>query len=37
MSYVRLGVTIDHMAMIGNARGGWHPDPVRAARLAAEA
>ncbi|MEQ8333009.1 pyridoxine 5'-phosphate synthase [Nisaea sp.] len=37
MSYLRLGVNIDHVATIRNARGGIHPDPVRAARLAAEA
>ncbi|MFP3920315.1 MAG: pyridoxine 5'-phosphate synthase [Dichotomicrobium sp.] len=34
---IRLGVNIDHVATIRNARGGLHPDPVRAARLAAEA
>lgn len=34
---IRLGVNIDHVATIRNARGGIHPDPVRAARLAAEA
>lgn len=34
--YLRLGVNIDHVATIRNARGGLHPDPVRAARLAAE-
>lgn len=34
---VRLGVNIDHVATIRNARGGSHPDPVRAAALAAEA
>ena len=33
----RLGVNIDHVATIRNARGGAHPDPVRAARVAAEA
>jgi len=33
----RLGLNIDHVATIRNARGGRHPDPVRAARLAAEA
>jgi len=33
----RLGVNIDHVATIRNARGGAHPDPVRAARLAVEA
>ncbi len=32
-----LGVNIDHVATIRNARGGDHPDPVRAARIAAEA
>lgn len=37
MSYLRLGVNIDHVATIRNARGGSFPDPVRAARLAAEA
>ncbi|PIW26353.1 MAG: pyridoxine 5'-phosphate synthase [Rhodospirillales bacterium CG15_BIG_FIL_POST_REV_8_21_14_020_66_15] len=35
--YLRLGVNIDHVATIRNARGGGHPDPVRAARLAAQA
>ncbi|MGE3143633.1 MAG: pyridoxine 5'-phosphate synthase [Hyphomonadaceae bacterium] len=34
---VRLGVNIDHVATIRNARGGQHPDPVRAAQIAAEA
>jgi pyridoxine 5-phosphate synthase len=34
---LRLGVNIDHVATIRNARGGTHPDPVRAARLAASA
>jgi len=34
---LRLGVNIDHVATIRNARGGDHPDPVRAATLAAEA
>src|SRR6201993_903742 len=34
---LRLGVNIDHVATIRNARGGTHPDPVRAAILAAEA
>ena len=33
----RLGVNIDHVATIRNARGGLHPDPVRAARMAAQA
>ncbi len=34
---LRLGVNIDHVATIRNARGGPHPDPVRAAILAANA
>jgi pyridoxine 5-phosphate synthase len=34
---LRLGVNIDHVATIRNARGGRHPDPVRAATLAAHA
>jgi pyridoxine 5-phosphate synthase len=34
---LRLGVNIDHVATIRNARGGDHPDPVRAAILAAKA
>ena len=33
---LRLGVNIDHVATIRNARGGVHPDPVRAAIIAAE-
>jgi pyridoxine 5-phosphate synthase len=33
---LRLGVNIDHVATIRNARGGSHPDPVRAAKLAAD-
>lgn len=37
MSKLRLGVNIDHVATIRNARGGVHPDPVRAAQIAAEA
>lgn len=32
-----LGVNIDHVATLRNARGGRYPDPVRAARLAVEA
>jgi pyridoxine 5-phosphate synthase len=31
---LRLGVNIDHVATIRNARGGQHPDPVRAAKIA---
>jgi pyridoxine 5-phosphate synthase len=34
---LRLGVNIDHVATIRNARGGTHPDPVRAAQIAASA
>ena len=34
---IRLGVNIDHVATIRNARGGAHPDPVRAAALAVAA
>ncbi|MDZ3832895.1 MAG: pyridoxine 5'-phosphate synthase [Sphingopyxis sp.] len=32
---LRLGVNIDHVATIRNARGGEHPDPVRAAEIVA--
>jgi pyridoxine 5-phosphate synthase len=35
--YQRLGVNIDHVATIRNARGGRHPDPLRAAHFAIEA
>lgn len=35
--YLRLGLNIDHVATIRNARGGDHPDPVRAAFEAAKA
>jgi pyridoxine 5-phosphate synthase len=34
---LRLGVNIDHVATIRNARGGAYPDPVRAALMALEA
>ncbi|MBB4857358.1 pyridoxine 5-phosphate synthase [Novosphingobium chloroacetimidivorans] len=34
---LRLGVNIDHVATIRNARGGEHPDPVRAAQIVAQA
>ncbi len=34
LPYLRLGVNIDHVATIRNARGGRHPDPVRAAHMA---
>ncbi|MCE9648895.1 MAG: pyridoxine 5'-phosphate synthase [Parvibaculum sp.] len=36
-AHLRLGVNIDHVATIRNARGGDHPDPVRAAEAAAGA
>jgi pyridoxine 5-phosphate synthase len=36
-SHLRLGVNIDHVATIRNARGGRHPDPLRAAHLAISA
>jgi pyridoxine 5-phosphate synthase len=35
--HLRLGVNIDHVATVRNARGGAHPDPVQAAKLAIEA
>lgn len=34
---LRLGVNIDHVATIRNARGGDHPDPARAAEIVAQA
>ena len=34
MDRLRLGVNIDHVATLRNARGGAHPDPFRAAQLA---
>ncbi|MFZ5964112.1 pyridoxine 5'-phosphate synthase [Thalassococcus sp. BH17M4-6] len=34
---LRLGVNIDHVATVRNARGGAYPDPLRAAKLAEEA
>jgi len=37
VSKLRLGVNIDHVATVRNARGGDNPDPVRAAMLAQEA
>ena len=36
-SRLRLGVNVDHVATLRNARGGERPDPVRAALLAIEA
>ncbi len=35
--HLRLGVNIDHVATVRNARGAGYPDPVRAALLAADA
>lgn len=37
MNELRLGVNIDHVATVRNARGGAVPDPVRAAKMAEEA
>lgn len=37
LPYQRLGVNIDHVATIRNARGGRHPDPLRAAHIAIDA
>ncbi|MBT9384048.1 pyridoxine 5'-phosphate synthase [Pseudooceanicola sp. CBS1P-1] len=34
---LRLGVNIDHVATVRNARGGAYPDPLRAAKLAEQA
>jgi pyridoxine 5-phosphate synthase len=31
---IRLGVNVDHVATVRNARGGRHPDPVKAAEIA---
>ena len=36
-SALRLGVNIDHVATIRNARGGVHPDPIHGAKLAEKA
>ena len=33
---MRLGVNIDHIATIRNARGEFHPDPIKAAKFAKE-
>ena len=37
ISKVRLGVNIDHVATLRNARGGIHPDPIRAGQLVQQA
>jgi pyridoxine 5-phosphate synthase len=34
---IRLGINIDHVATLRNARGGVHPDPLRAAEIAVQA
>ena len=34
---IRLGINVDHVATLRNARGGNHPDPLRAAAIATEA
>jgi pyridoxine 5-phosphate synthase len=34
ISHLRLGVNVDHVATVRNARGGAHPDPVHAAKIA---
>lgn len=33
MQHLRLGINIDHIATIRNARGGSHPDPIRALEI----
>ncbi|MCH2076813.1 MAG: pyridoxine 5'-phosphate synthase [Rhodobacteraceae bacterium] len=37
LPHQRLGVNIDHVATVRNARGGAYPDPLRAAKMAEEA
>ena len=37
MNYLRLGVNIDHVATVRNARGGESPDPIKAALIAQNA
>ena len=37
IAHLRLGVNVDHVATVRNARGGLHPDPVHAAKIAIEA
>ena len=34
MTHLRLGINVDHVATVRNARGGSHPDPLAAAKLA---
>jgi pyridoxine 5-phosphate synthase len=35
--HLRLGVNVDHVATVRNARGGVHPDPLKAAQIAISA
>jgi pyridoxine 5-phosphate synthase len=37
MQHLRLGINIDHVATVRNARGEAHPDPIRAAKIAQSA
>jgi len=37
LGQLRLGINIDHVATVRNARGGAYPDPLRAAKMAQEA
>jgi pyridoxine 5-phosphate synthase len=37
LPHLRLGLNVDHVATVRNARGGAHPDPLRAALIAIEA
>jgi pyridoxine 5-phosphate synthase len=37
MQKLRLGINIDHVATVRNARGGEHPDPIMAAKIAEKA
>src|ERR1043166_7494599 len=34
LPHLRLGINVDHVATVRNARGGVHPDPVQAAKIA---
>ena len=36
MKNIRLGINIDHIATLRNARGGMHPDPIRAVKILEE-
>ncbi|MCA3392646.1 MAG: pyridoxine 5'-phosphate synthase, partial [Roseomonas sp.] len=37
MKHLDLSVNVDHVATLRNARGGTHPCPVEASRIAVEA